>query len=189
MDILIESFLIFTALMFWIMFYNKKGLLAQIKQTERKITEKIIVLEDLLDVAKESSVDLSKIAEPRREEQNLINVFQEPKAKTYENTEVRVLSLNDFESEEDEIDEDEFALITDFDSDLDNSIKFKTQNRAKKSKRSENQDLTLKNTSMVQGIVLEAKENYDRIDVSEVNEVKSFKDLVLISKKIEQQSK
>ena len=35
------------------MFYNKKGLLAEIKNTEKKISEKIIVLEDLLDSVKQ----------------------------------------------------------------------------------------------------------------------------------------
>ncbi len=141
MEIILESFLIFTALMFWIMFYNKKGLLAELQKTEKKITEKIIVLEDLMDKAKEQ-------------------VQVSPKPQT-SNTLLRVLSLD--EAEEPQEEPKGMEQLED------------------QSSQQDTKDDSLGVTQMI----LEARENLKKIEISDNIQIKSFKDVVLMSKQIE----
>lgn len=203
MEIIIESFLIFTCLMFWIMFYNKKGLLAEIKNTEKKISEKIIVLEDLLDSVKQKplfaepdlqqSFDLNfnpnlglKMDHALDLKPNLkstehpeVEAVTLPQLDLSEKTELRVLSLEDasrldFIGDENELsqattqmDSLEALLVTPEDDGLYSS------------------DEEPRLSQGVTDKVLEALDNFNKIDVSEPIQIKSFRDVVLMSKKIE----
>ena len=69
------------------MFYNKKGLLAEIKKTEQKINEKILVLEDLLDTAKAQSLvsdieskEFFELTETQNTQENSLPLLNKVKA-------------------------------------------------------------------------------------------------------------
>lgn len=49
MEILLETFVLFSCLMFWVVFFHKKGTLAKLKKIEASIQSKIHILEDLMD--------------------------------------------------------------------------------------------------------------------------------------------
>lgn len=49
MEILLETFVLFSCLMFWVVFFHKKGTLAKLKKIEASIKSKIHILEDLMD--------------------------------------------------------------------------------------------------------------------------------------------
>lgn len=223
MDIIIDSFLIFTGLMFWIVFYNKKGLLAEIKKTEKKISEKIIVLEDLLDLTakkktetesatkisvsestnnlktKSKAAKKNRFIKPVLNKKLNLNAPQEiikPDYDTEENksnTEFRTLSISDAEK----IDLDEKEVI-------DKVIQKTTENLAQSISASiasskfffeENENSEEDSNepdSAIEGVktmVLEARENLKKIDVPESLEIKSFKDVVLMAKRMEQEKK
>lgn len=162
--------------MFWIMFYNKKGLLAEIQKTEKKITEKIIVLEDLLDSAKAKSLipEGSKILDPFQTTEttptialfNKVDMKSDKVPEVYEpkssNTLLRVLSLDDAEN------------LDFFDNGLENED-FEDE------EKNQQEEDSLGVTQMI----LEARENLKKIEVSDNIKLKSFKDVVLMSKKIE----
>ncbi len=221
MDLITDTFIIFSCLMFWIVFHNKKGLLSEIKKTEKKISEKITVLEDLLDqhnlVLKKvqaSVIDSKPIQEsvlpaidaemnmPILSNEVLANastlldselkidniainqlnheIGQELKSESSSaleaevsfnsKTEYRVLGLPEDLLEDLEMSELEIPVVSKHISE-NNDIK-----------KSENHDQYL---TGVQNMVLEAKENLLKIDVSDVQEIRTFKDVVLMSKKIE----
>lgn len=234
MEILIDSFLIFTCLMFWIMFYNKKGLLAEIQKTEKKISEKIIVLEDLLDAAKDKSLlrnnsealaalglanesalvdqktfneaevlpisnfeslekskpTATKIVKKALSELKAKEILDEVKASKSESSPTlnRVLSLEDalaanfFESDEDSTSESVIASKLKSNSPI-----------TKDHSDSESYDLeetTKEETSLgVTERILEARENLEKIEISDRIQIKSFKDVVLMSKKFEMEKR
>ncbi len=159
MEILLQSFLIFTSLMFWIMFYNKKGLLAEAKKTEKIISEKITVLEDLLDLAKKDSilplVEACKDADETKEVQEKIS-----------STLVRTLSLEDAKN----FSAKGFGSIADFEN-QEKIIDFE------------------KPSLGVTKRILEARENLKKIDLSEPIRIETFKDVVLMSEKIHSSKK
>jgi hypothetical protein len=181
MELLIESFLIFTCLMFWIMFYNKKGLLAEIKKTEKIISEKIIVLEDLLDSANKQSLLANPIDGLKSNisfNANLDVKLDEvtlPLPETtenIENTELRVLSLEDAVNLDFITDEASSALGPRF---------------INLTESAEHDEGEVKLSQGVTDKVLEALDNFNKIDVSEPIQIKTFRDVVLMSKKIEHQ--
>lgn len=47
MELLLEAFVLFSCLMFWVVFFHKKGTLAKLKKIEASIQSKISILEDL----------------------------------------------------------------------------------------------------------------------------------------------
>lgn len=49
MEIILETFVFFSCLMFWVVFFHKKGTLTKLKKIESSIEAKIHILEDLLD--------------------------------------------------------------------------------------------------------------------------------------------
>ena len=248
--------------MFWIMFYNKKGLLAEIKKTEQKINEKILVLEDLLDSAKSQSLvsnieskEFFELEETQKTpEKNLVILDKvkamfvsmvepvgEPKKQddAQSKTVHRTLSLQDAElfetSEDDETDEDgeetlklvaedsvdltegelefdDLELSEDSDEeeseteeddieemdddskDFDNEL----EEWATSAEDEEDGDVDVivslatattpdeeKTMVGVKSIIKEAKENLEKIDVTDNIKIKSFKDVVLLAKKID----
>lgn len=206
MEILIESFLLFTCLMFWIMFYNKKGLLAEIRKTEKKITEKIIVLEDLLDSAKAKSLiaEGSKTLEPIQNTEltptiALLNkADKKPKdsSEVYEpkssNTLLRVLSLDDaenldfFDTDSGDLPTSEVIQAKDTDT-VEGQIQTSSVSHSEEDEDFEDQSETQQEEDSlgVTQMILEARDNLKKIEVSDNIKLKSFKDVVLMSKKIE----
>lgn len=193
------------------MFYNKKGLLAEIKKTEQKISEKILVLEDLLDSAEKKSL-ISKV-----KNDEFFTVHENVDSKDSK-TELRVLSLEDahdsilenkdFEktdvidvsemednekTEELDFDELEFASEENSEDEEDDELQEESD--------LENEDWSLESDSIVadvqdfeeeertlmgvKSIIQEAKQNMEKIDVTENIKIKSFKDVVLLAKKID----
>lgn len=204
MEILLQSFLIFTCLMFWIMFYNKKGLLAEIKKTEKKISEKIIVLEDLLDSAKEKSLlSLSKININSVEnldhangnnDDNFIENFTETivpvKLKTVAKIVIQKTAEEDSRSEDllkkESITEERTLSLEDAKTFKINALNSQLDiDESDEEYDSDHDGPSLGVTNMI----LEARENLKQIDVTEPIIIKSFKDVVLISKKIDFEKK
>lgn len=223
MDLITDTFIIFSCLMFWIVFHNKKGLLSEIKKTEKKISEKIIILEDLLDqhslaLKKVQASAILPVTDPEMKlvqeeivqdsvlpaidpelsanetsarivklEPQINSTFEEEKKtteldldseahKTSEyivepNTEYRVLGLPEELLEDQNTNELEVIPLL--------PVQAKQSKEEQKSEPSDNY------LTGVQNMVLEAKENLLKIDVSDVQEIRTFKDVVLMSKKIE----
>lgn len=226
MEIAIETFLIFSCLMFWIVFYNKKGLLSEIKNTEKKISAKIIVLEDLLDKTSLSTkndeqdsedssdlLDISSLATKEQDGQTQINkndpaeivlpLIDENLQQTYENnTEYRFLKLNEVLIE-DNNEIKKFNLSENRDVNKRNSsdknnpkddvADLSPESFANISFINESEDMDQHeqpfDAAGVRNIVMEAKENLLKIDVSDVQEIRTFKDVVLMSKKLESKEK
>lgn len=224
MDLITDTFIIFSCLMFWIVFHNKKGLLSEIKKTEKKISEKIIILEDLLDQhnlalkkvqasviltgtetdpesklvqepvqdsvlpaidpelsASETSARIVKLEpqinstfeeEIKPEELNLNSGLRKASEHVVEpNTEYRILGLPEELLEGQDTNELEVIPLL--------PVQAKQSKEEHKSEPGDNY------LTGVQNMVLEAKENLLKIDVSDVQEIRTFKDVVLMSKKIE----
>ncbi len=167
MEIVIDSFVIFSCLMFWIVFHNKKGLLSEIRKTEKKISEKIIVLEDLLDKSKLSLFNQSA------------------------NSEMEIMIAPDWSPQL----TDELILIpginnkfsTEFNVEL--NTEYRVLDLPQDLIRPDASDNKSPEVEVIhQGVhdmIMEAKENLRKIDVSEVTTIRTFKDVVLMSKKLE----
>lgn len=68
MELLLEAFVLFSCLMFWVVFFHKKGTLAKLKKMEASIQSKISILEDLASkypaLAQDTNVVLSPQQQP-----------------------------------------------------------------------------------------------------------------------------
>lgn len=187
MELIIDTFIIFSCLMFWIVFQNKKGLLSEIKKTEKNISEKIVVLEDLLDSYKnltlsekndDKKTDVVQTPEDNIESQRISTSFSFKDKDVSEDsiTELRVLSLEDasktiIENEQESRIENENLYSSDFhQSDIHQTHpKFESQR--------------------VKDIIQVAKKNLAIIENQEKVEFKNFKDIVQMSKQLESSSK
>lgn len=244
------------------MFYNKKGLLAEIKKTEQKISEKILVLEDLLDSAKAQSLvsniddkeffeiketpvetpvkslpilDKMKamfvsLAEPVLESKKQDSKENETKTvhRTLSLQDAELYETQDEEESEDaaesedqesleltgeELEFDELELADELDEDMsedeeedleedfaDDSEDYddELEEWATSAEDEEKGDVDVivslatattpddeKTMVGVKSIIMEAKENLEKIDVTENIKIKSFKDVVLLAKKID----
>jgi hypothetical protein len=201
------------------MFYNKKGLLAEIQKTEKKISEKIIVLEDLLDSAKAKSLvfnksdlsgatkspdpsselnpvtttklktDIAVLKKIENESTPTENQMYKPSAST-SNTLLRVLSLDDAENL-DFYDSSSVGLqspesLDDTDSESTELDAISSDGHYSNHDDDSDENTTQQEDSLgVTQMILEARENLKKIEVSDNIKLKSFKDVVLMSKKIE----
>lgn len=66
MELLLEAFVLFSCLMFWVVFFHKKGTLAKLKKIEASIQSKISILEDLASKYPALAQDTNVVPSPQQ---------------------------------------------------------------------------------------------------------------------------
>lgn len=80
MELLLEAFILFSCLMFWVVFFHKKGTLAKIKKIEASIQSKIVILEDLASkYPMHSSPVKAEVPEPKETPEESAPMFSKEK--------------------------------------------------------------------------------------------------------------
>ena len=158
MDTLVESVLIFSCFIFWMTLFFRKRSFRKLKRLEESLRDKVFVLEGLTDKIQSQLQGLSSLRSSQGSSSSRKLYGEEPPASSQ-------VSMSPV---------------------IERTLPLNFQFQGHKDKYSEDFVEQDKNRSRgVKGMVKQAKENMEKIDVSNVVEVKSFKDVVLLSKKIE----
>lgn len=156
MDIFLDVFLILSSFIFWMMFFLRKRSFHKLKKLEQSVNDKIFILEDLTDKIQNRFQELSSLKASQNFSQEPLKGKTKASFRASESPMVkRTLSLDFHSHQVDESSLEEFV------------------------------EESASNGCGVKGMVKQAKENMEKIDVSNMTEVNSFKDIVLLAKKIE----